>query len=64
MTLAELFKIVSEEQEVDLYGDGFDEVKGFKSTLEAVLAKNVLDMRVDCVEASEYELKVWVKENE
>ena len=61
MTLAELFKVVSDEQEVDLHGDGFDEVKGFKSTLEAVLAQNVLDMRVDCVEASEYELKVWVK---
>lgn len=70
MTLDELFKVVSDKQKVDLHGDGYDgvkglnEVKGLKSTLEAVLAQNVLQMRVDCVEASEYELKVWVKENE
>lgn len=64
MKLEELFEIVSDEQEVRLIGDAFDEIKGFKSTMEAVLSATVLKMRVDCVEASfEGELKVWVKDD-
>ena len=64
MTLEKLFEIVSDEQKVRLIGDGFDEIKGFKTTMEAVLSAKVLAMRVDCVEASyEGELKVWVKDD-
>ena len=63
MKLCELFAVVSDEQEVKLIGDGFDEVTGFKSTLDCVLSDYVLSMRVDCVEAgSDCELKVWVKD--
>lgn len=62
MKLCELFKVVSDEQEVVLYGDGFDEIKAFKTTMESVLNDTVLNMRVDCVEAgSDCDLKVWVK---
>lgn len=62
MTLEELFSVVSDEQDVALIGEGFDEVKGFKSTLEAVLSKQIMGMKVDCVEAgSDCELKVWVR---
>lgn len=63
MTLEELFAVVSDEQEVRLYGDGFDDFKAFKATLEAVLTKRVMRSTVDCVEASfEGELKVWIKD--
>lgn len=62
MTLEKLFEVVSDQQEVKLIGDGFDEVTGFKSTLDCVLSEEVLSMQVDCVEAgSDCELKVWVK---
>ena len=62
MTLENLFEVVSDEQEVKLIGDGFDEVTGFKTTLECILNDVVLNMRVDCVEAgSDCDLKVWVK---
>ena len=62
MKLSELFKVVSDQQEVKLIGDAFDEVVGFKTTLESVLNDDVLNMRVDCVEAgSDCDLKVWVK---
>ena len=62
MKLNDLFKVVSDQQEVRLIGDGFDEVTGFKTTLECILNDVVLNMRVDCVEAgSDCDLKVWVK---
>ena len=62
MTLENLFKFVSDEQEVKLIGADFDEVTGFKSTLESVLSDAVLKRSVDCVEAAfEGVLKVWVK---
>lgn len=62
MTLEELFTVVSDEQEVVLHGDGFDEIKAFKTTMESVLNDTVLNMKVDCVEAgSDCDLKVWVK---
>ena len=62
MTLEELFEVVSDEQDVILIGDGFDEVNAFKSTLELVLTGAVMSAKVDCVEASyEGNLKVWVK---
>lgn len=65
MTLENLFKVVSDQQEVRLIGDGFDEVTGFKTTLECILNDVVLNMRVDCVEAgSDCDLKVWVKADE
>ena len=65
MTLKNLFEVVSEGQEVKLIGDGFDEVTGFKDTLECVLNETVLNMRVDCVEAgSDCELKVWLNDGE
>jgi len=65
MTLENLFEVVSDEQEVRLIGDGFDEVTGFKTTLECILNDVVLNMRVDCVEAgSDCDLKVWVKADE
>ena len=65
MKLSELFNVVSDQQEVRLIGDGFDEVAGFKTTLDCVLSEEVLNMRVDCVEAgSECDLKVWVNANE
>lgn len=61
MILKELFTVVSDEQEVVLYGD-FDTVKAYKTTMEAVLSEKVLGMTVDCVEAgSDCDLKVWVK---
>lgn len=61
MTLKDLFTVVSDEQEVVLYGD-FDTVKAYKTTMEAVLSEKVLGMAVDCVEAgSDCDLKVWVK---
>lgn len=63
MKLSELFEVVSDQQEVKLIGDGwFDEVVGFKTTLDCILNDTVLNMRVDCVEAgSDCDLKVWVK---
>lgn len=62
MTLEELFSVVSDEQEVNLHGDGFDDFTAFKATLEDVLIKEVLGMTVDCVEAGfDGKLKVWVK---
>lgn len=62
MKLEELFAVVSEEQNVILSGV-FDEVSGFKSSLECVLSDQVLEMQVDCVEAAfNGDLKVWVKE--
>lgn len=62
MTLEKLFEVVSDQQEVALHGDGFDEIRAFKTTLETVLTEKVLNMKVDCVEAgSDCELKVWVK---
>ena len=65
MKLSELFKVVSDQQEVKLIGDAFDEVVGFKTTIESVLNDDVLNMRVDCVEAgSECDLKVCVRANE
>lgn len=65
MTLKNLFEVVSDGQEVRLIGDGFDEVTGFKTTLECILNETVLNMRVDCVEAgSDCDLKVWVKADE
>ena len=64
MKLSDLFKVVSDQQEVRLIGDGFDEVTGFKTTLECILNDAVLNMRVDCVEAgSDCDLKVWVKDD-
>ena len=61
MKLEELFAVVSDEQNVILLGT-FDEVSGFKSSLEAVLSEQVLEMPVDCVEAAfDGDLKVWVK---
>ena len=63
MTLENLFEVVSDEQEVRLIGDRFDEVTGFKTTLECILNETVLNMRVDCVEVgSNCDLKVWVKD--
>ena len=65
MKLSDLFKVVSDHQEVRLIGDGFDEVTGFKTTLECFLNDAVLNMRVDCVEAGiDCELKVRVKAND
>ena len=62
MTLKELFEVVSDEQNVILVGDGFDDVKAFKSTLDCVLTEQVLGAKVDCVEAAfDGDLKVWVK---
>ena len=62
MTLKELFEVVSESQDVILIGDGFDEMKAFKSTLDCVLTEQVLGAKVDCVEAAfDGGLKVWVK---
>lgn len=61
MTLKELFAVVSDEQNVILSGT-FDEVSGFKSALECVLSDQMLEMKVDCVEAAfDGDLKVWVK---
>ena len=62
MKLSELFEVVSDRQEVKMIGDEFDEVVCFKDTLDCVLNDDVLNMRVDCVEAgSDCDLKVWVK---
>lgn len=62
MTLKELFSVVSDEQEVNLHGDGFDDFTAFKATLKEVLIENVLKSTVDCIEASfDGKLKVWVK---
>lgn len=62
MKLSELFEVVSDQQEVKLIGDAFDEAVGFKTTIESVLNDDVLNMIVDCVEAgSDCDLKVWVK---
>ena len=65
MTLENLLKVMSDEQEVRLRGDDFDEVSGFKSTLESVLSDAVLERSVDCVAAAlEGVLKVWVKNDD
>ena len=62
MTLKELFSVISDEQEVNMHGDDFDDFTAFKATLEAVLSKKAFEMKVDCVEASfDGKLKVWVK---
>lgn len=62
MTLIELLDVVSEVQSVVLRGDGIDEdVKSSACTLQAVLSKEVLGMRVVDIEAENDELKVWVK---
>ena len=64
MHLSELFKLVPDQQEIRLIGDGFDEVNGIKETLECVLNEIVLNMNIGCVEAgSDCDLKVWVRTN-